>query len=328
MADPMIFFAGAELESMILASGSYLSEAGEAWHDPAFSQVGISINGNSYRVNFSDDAGAPQVVSDGETLHVMGFINLGAAGTASIVTVFDENGRPAFRLFRASSPASALQAEHNTGVASPVWTTVQSFPAFTRGYFAASFKMGAVKEVTLFALDNFIGTSAVVNAAIAPLSYATLGSSNSTAYISQIGFSRDIPLVGGRIRTIKPTADGAVQEMTGSYTALAKTAINDATAVVASAGGETSTFEYADYTIPAGLEVASVFVTTRARVDGVDVMGLQTVCRSAATDYASDVELTVSGYAPLVAQYPRDPATGLEWTSASISAAEFGLVSS
>lgn len=193
-------------------------------------------------------------VDGGDTLWGMGVYSANSNVSGPWLTIYDTSLRPAIRLSITSTWTIAVQ--HNVSAnATPSWTTLVSVTLTAMSYLVFSIKTGSTKAYALYSNGTLIGEGAFTNAAIGPLSYFRAGQTTNLGYISQIVFSRNIPLVGARLNTRKPSGAGSYSQMTGAYSNLVKTALNDTTGVTSDTAGQISTSAYQDVTVPSGMEM-------------------------------------------------------------------------
>lgn len=323
----MELFAGGELECFNLIGGAPVVSTSSSFLDPGFSACAIDVNQGLYSQIFRDDLGAAATCSGGERLSVSCMIGNGATNLiGAFITILDTGGRPAIRIAGEVESGAALQ--HNTSSnTTPVWTTLSSFPSIgLKGYVGFDLVTGSDKSFVFFVGGSIVSSGPLTNT-FGPLSSFTIGMQNNSAYISQVIINKDLSATGARLMTRKADGAGSVSGMTGVYTSLVKTSINDSTAITSDTAGQISTFSYQDFTTPTGLIPRGVHLWTRGKNDGTAPNELKGVCRISSTNYASPAMGTVSGFGPLLARFPKNPATSTAWTDATFNSAEFGLES-
>lgn len=277
MADEIIY-KGGELDSVRVISGAAVATT--SYRDSEYSAMSIVLSGSVLAGDFrSPSDGSLTNVTGGDVLWSSFYVGLGSAVSGTWWTVFDAGGRAAFRLNVQSS--TTLQLQHNTSATtSPSWIDLSSFSGAGGLYLAFRIKTGADKEFGFYVNGVLISEGDFSNSYIGALSNFRIGSLNSpNAAISQIQFSRNIPLVHARLYTRKATAAGTYQQMTGAYTNIVKTSLNDATGLVSDTVGQITTNQYQDVIVPAGMEMhPDVWIWNRVRNDGGEPSSMKQAC--------------------------------------------------
>lgn len=276
MADEIIY-KGGELDSVRLVSGT--AQAFATYFDATYSDMSISLHGNSYSgILRSPTDGSAVSVSDGDVLWCSCYCGGEGGATGSWITVLDNSGRPAVRIFADGSPMTRLQ--HNTSATpTPSWVDLASFSRSSNSYIAFRIKTGLSKEFGFYIDGVLIMDGPFTNSLIAPLSQFTIGSINIASGISQIQLSRNVPLVHSRLLTCKANAAGTYQQMTGSYSNIVKTAINDATGIISDTLGQITTNNYEDISVPTGMVMhGQVWIWNRVRNSGGEPSSMKQAC--------------------------------------------------
>lgn len=322
-------FSGGELDSVLTVSGAPL--VATTGYDAGYSACALNISNREYRCNFVGEDMASTTVPNTETLwvHFFGGVSEDVGGT--LATVYDTTDRPCFRIQAVSGGYNVVVQWNSSVTSTPTWITAASFNNSSREitYIDASFAPNGA--ISLFFGDELKATGLASNIG-GHKKYAIFGPSSTSfgqiGYVSQILVTENKSTVGARVWTRKATANGAVQEMDGTYTSLVKTAINDATAVISDTAGETATYVYQDVTTPQALEWGEVWLWSRGREDGASPTNLKGVARIGGTDYTTaNAPGITGGYGPLPARFPTNPATSAKWNDAAFNGAELGMES-
>lgn len=279
MADEIVY-KGGELDSVRVISGAAVAGTVSSQYDAAYSQMGIGIQSNVLGEIFRSPAtGLPTTIGGSDTLWCSCYYAASiASNSGAITTVEDVNGRPAFRINVASGPVFSFQ--HNTSATTtPAWSTLASFSGAAPAYLSFKAKLGSSKEFAFYIGGVLIELGTFSNSLIGDLSEFTIGSISNAAYISQIQFSRNVPLAHSRLYTRKASGAGTYQQMTGAYTNIVKTSLNDTTGLVSSTAGQTTTNQYQDITVPDGMDMhPDVWIWNRVRNDGGEPSSMMQAC--------------------------------------------------
>lgn len=323
-------FAGGELDSVAVISGTAVANTASSNRDGAYSDMSIQVGASIYSCSFKGLDGADTAIPVGETVWLHTYVSRSlSSGTATLLTLQDTSLRPCIQCMLAAS-GSVLTLQYNSSTTStPVWVAAASFGNFL-GYIDVAFMTGPSPKAQLFVNGSFVGESPVSQ--VGSVGYDSLtfgpGSAANTMYISQILVTENRPTVGARVWTRKANAAGAVSEMTGAFGSLVKTAINDTTSVTSNAPLQTSVFAYQDVATPVGMAWGELWVWSRAKNDGAPPANLKGVVRVGTTNYESPAMTAISGgFNALPSRWPTNPATSAKWTDSSFNAAQIGMKS-
>lgn len=318
---------GGELECFAVVSGTATVNTSSSKYDAAWSACAISTSEAGYIGRFRNADATPTAAAAGSVV----YLHFYGASSGSYDIIFpglsDINGRPIFRLAKVwPSPAILVQINNSTN-ATPSWVNVGTGTTIFSGYFDVKFDTDAA-TLTFYVNETLIDTVSII-AAFADVAYVDLHYAHWAAgtCISQVLVTEDINTLGARIKTIKPSAAGPVQQMTGAYGNLVKTAINDTTAVISDAAGQLALYEYGDVTVPEGMEIGGVWQWMRARHDGTSPNDLRAAMRVGSTDYFSGQLGVDVGFLPLLARWPVNPATSAAWMASALNGALLGMKS-
>lgn len=321
-------YAGGELDSVRVIAGSAAVSTTPLYRDTAYSDCSLVLQGNVYTSNFYDEDNVETTIPLGETAWV--HLNLFSNTTASYLALLDTTGRPILRVARPSSSTS-ITLERNTGTAaSPAWVVLASYGFSSYASFDVDFyfKTGSSKECGFYINNSLISTETFTDASVAALASFTAGPSTGDNFVSQILITENKPTVGAKVWTRKASGAGSVSGMSGVYTSLVKTALNDTTAIVSNAALQVSTFAYQDVTTPSGMVWGELWVWSRAKNDGSAPTGLNGIARVGGVNYSSPLMQGMgSGFNGLPVRWKNNPATSTKWTDATFNAAEFGMES-
>lgn len=332
---PKVLFAGGGIESVVTAgTAAEVTTAGRFDATYAHNALQLfNITATGIATGVAAD-GTPTNVVAGETF--WGHGELYSDGMQSITDYFaacDSAGNPWARLQSGAGGYPQYGLFVNTGtVGSPVWTqkganfTISNSVLHRLDIKVTIDAAGLAHSATLYLDDAQVATGTWANAGLTTLQklkYCGANVGGSNAHWSQIMITEGMSTVGGKVDYNLATGAGNSSGLTGAYTDINETILNDTTVLTGGAAGLKSTFAYGDVTVPATYSIAAVFVATRAKNDGSG--NIKSVVRSGGADYSSANLVGISaGYAPIVARYDANPAGGA-WSAANFNAAEFGI---
>lgn len=321
-------YSGGELDSVRVRMGVGVVNSGR--RDTAYSACSLEAKDITvYELPFRGVDQGPTTCPIGETIWMTHFLGTWASSSiGESLKLTDINGRPNLRIW-CSGPFMVSVQQNTSVTTTPVWETVVSRAQSPESYVTVGFFTGSEKLVKLYVNGEFVAQGNVSNVGTGGYDCATFGpagNSASSIFGSQFLITENIPTIGARVATIKATANGAMQQMTGGYANLIGTAINDTTAVVADAVGEVSTFAYQDITVPSGMQLGEFWMWQRVISDGEEPANLQSACRASSTNlFTSNLSGVDVGSNQVAARWPVNPHTSQKWTAVALNACEFGM---
>jgi hypothetical protein len=156
---------------------------------------------------------------------------------------------------------------------------------------------------------------------------------NPVDFVGDLYISAIFPNASGSHSNFLPSATGSPQ----NYTMVDENPQNlDTDYVYTAASGAMDTYNFPDFTLPAGSQIYGVMHNVVARKDNPGMRAMGMVCRSASGDYLetpyggwhtmspTDGAYLGDSYHMFSWCWPVDPATGLQWTPALVNQAQFG----
>lgn len=323
-------FAGGELEFFETISGVATVSTSWGAYDPAWSMCAIDVSAAEYRARMVDGEKTPtQAAANSKvSLHFRAYV--GNSGYDQMLPgLVDINGKPILRIANVW-PSSVVCVQANTSTnATPVWTNLGT--GISRSSVNGNYDLiydTATKEVSFFKDEAFVETVTISGTWAAP-AYVQLFKSHAFGgtCVSEVIAWEDASTVGARLKTIKANASGSVNTMTGSYTNVAKTAINDTTALISDAAGEEALFNCNDITLPDGYQLGGFWVATRARNDGTSPDDLSAQISVSGTPFESSALGLTTGFTNSLRVWRQNPLTSSPWTAAAINGLQLGAKS-
>lgn len=123
-----------------------------------------------------------------------------------------------------------------------------------------------------------------------------------------------------------PNGAGADQNQTsGAYTDINGTGVNDTAFVSFASAALTMSNTHASRTPPGSLQIDSVWVNSRGRVNGGGPTDGKALIRSGGADYLSGALGFNGGFEPRGSYRSLDPNGGIKWSNSGYNSAQFGL---
>lgn len=133
------------------------------------------------------------------------------------------------------------------------------------------------------------------------------------------------------LASVTPSANGALQGWTGTFSNINEAGVNDATTISAAAADSISTFIFpAIATRLTHYRVAAMILGGRGSGGAASPTTFEGVARVGGTEYTKTTEATVPislATGPFMFKWTLNPATGLPWTVAEINASQWGFKS-
>lgn len=323
-------FAGGELEFFETISGVATVSTSSGAYDPAWSMCAIDASAGEYRARFVDGEKTPTQVAANSKVSLHFRVNIGNNGYDQILPgIVDINGKPILRVGKVW-PSSYVRVLANTSTnATPVWAGVGTGigASAINGNYDLIYDT-ATKEVSFFKDEALVETVTISGTWAAP-AYVQLFKSHDFGgtRISEVIVWEDASTVGARLKTFKANAAGSVNTMNGSYTDVAKTAINDTAALISDAAGEEALFNCNDITLPEGYQLGGFWVATRARNDGTSPNDLSAQISVSGTPFESSALGLMPGFTNSLRVWRQNPLTSSPWTAAAINGLQLGAKS-
>lgn len=329
-----VLFLGGRLDSVkVIGSATEVASS----FDAVYADCSLNVfSTSSLRCDlYTSTAGvlsATTVVS-GETLwthfdfrHDSSFTNGG------VWVWYDSSNFPWFRFVQTSS--SIVQGQYNSGTgASPVWTNVGGTHLVGGSLTTLDFRitLGSPHSFELFSDGTTRLNGTFTQALFTNLAYFTCSGFHSAnlSKFSQFALTRDIPTVGAKVRTMRPTANGANTAWAGVFSDVNEAINSDASVNSSGTAAQKETHAMGDLpALSAGTTIKSVWHWMRAKNDGVAPNNIKSVLRSGGVDYATgDLSGMSAGFGQVGAAYDLDPATAAAWIAANVNALEAGYES-
>lgn len=150
-------------------------------------------------------------------------------------------------------------------------------------------------------------------------------STSAQICFSQIILTADESTIGMKMEKLPPNAVGNYNDMSATVAE-----INDAdpsTGWSSGTNGDKQSYTHPTYTMPAGRKIFALLATCNMRVGLSGPQNIRNFVRIGSTDYNASADKTpvAHQYGVIIDEFPLDPATGLLWTAAGITAAEVGF---
>jgi hypothetical protein len=335
-----ILFAGGRLDALLpIGTVSEVTTGGT--FDASYADCSIATQdrtggGEARFYTASSNVLSATTVVSGESLYCH-FVFYKASGSSDtnqdMIVIYDSSGFPWFRIATGGS-SNTLVAQYNSGSgASPVWTSLHAqitFSTVTLLTFDIKVTLGSPHSYE-FAIDGSLQASGTftqasfTNAAKAQL---TAIHNSTLSHFSEVIFSRDINLVGARLKTLRASGAGTNTGWSGAYTDVNEAVGSDATLQSAGSAGLKSTHAMGDVTTPGGSTLQTIFHWMRARNGGGAPANLKSVLRLSGVDYSTGNLSGITGsFTPVGARYDQNPDTAAAWADAGWNAAEAGYES-
>jgi hypothetical protein len=315
-------------DSNVIETTGVLDGTANASFDSNFARCSVRIASNASYAETSDIGGSL-------TTAFMRFdlgIQAGGAGTHQLVVWNDNGGTARLRLvYTISTSLLALQYDVGAGwvqagsTISIVLTTRQTF------VLEANVNSGT-GSLKLYVSGTERITSGSLNlAAITSLNKARFygwewvgGVNTGQTYVSQVLIGNE-SLIGMAVMTVPATGSGSNTAWTSDYTSIDETAYSDADFIFSATNGQRETFAGTPVGSLLGYTPRAYLVTARAKRGSSGPANLQlTAVSGATTSDTASIALGL-GYSANVGVWEDDPNTTLDWTSAGIIAAQFGV---
>lgn len=332
-------FAGSRLDSIIPVSGTVAEITTAANIETAYSDAGVQISPTAAaKIGLYEAVSnvlSPTVVVAPDTFwfHTAIFISGNQNSAVNTVEFRDSSGFPWLAL-RKGPVNGEHQIAWNSGTgASPVWTLVGSIvnlPISGVRFLDISVTLGSPH-----AFEVFVGNTSVASGTFTQASFTEVAEVRFNGFvsiqpftISQVLATENIPTVGAKVRTLRPSAVGNYTAWSGDHTNVNEAINSDATLNSSATAGQRETHAFTDVTVPSGFEIDSVFHWMRAKNDGSAPNNIRSLLRSGVVDYTTgDLSGIGLGYSPVGALYETNPGTGINWTEAGLNGYEFGYES-
>lgn len=332
-----VLFVGGRAECFT-PIGAVTENTSSTFRESAFTDVAIE-NTSSNGVRFllytvSGVALVATTVVSGETfwLHFDAASGNTFTTTVPLLVLYDSSGFPWLRIIVSSGSAtSAVQYNSGTG-ASPVWTTVGSLFTFSTTLKTVDLRVtiGSPHIFGLYVNGSELLTGTFTQASFSNIARVDMGASGANQnYLSQIAATRDICTIGAKVKTFRPTANGANTAWAGVFSDINAAVGVDTSPATSGTAGQKETHAMGDFgAVGAGVKIKSIWHWMRAKNDGVAPNNIKSVLRLSAVDYSSaNLSGIGIGYAPIGARYDQNPATAADWTDSGWNAAEAGFES-
>lgn len=336
-----VLFAGGRGESFYGISGSAVEGTTVGRFDSAYADCFLVI-GRSDVVGhdlFTETANVltPTSVVAGEVLwaHWEAYISNSPAtgGGGNIIVLRNSAGVDwvAVRCVTSNSTTFGIYYNSTPG-GTATWVLTGSTYSFGAGLFTLDLKftIGSPHTVELFLNGSSILTGSFTDAGLTNIGKVKYSGNEQSSGngISQVMVTRDIPTIGGKVKTARATANGANTAWSGAFTDVNEVVGSDATYAYSTTAGQKESHAMTDVTVPSGMEIKSVFHWMRAKNDGSSPTNIKSLLRSGGVDYSTGNLSGIGlGYASVGARYNTDPGTGINWTQSGWNAIEAGYES-
>lgn len=344
---PTMLFYGGRTDSIAVVSGTWTETTAGSRFDGSWADAALEPGSNTSTFDcvFLDDTEAAFNVTAGHTLytHLEIFSDSSAYTddtTAPFLELRDSSDHPWLRL---RFIAGAFVAYYNSGTGgAPVWTAISggatSAPSWNARY-AIDFMVtvdASGNHTVAQAINGTLSYSVVcpTMAGLTNIAKVRVGAIHVNPGADPVAFSQllmtqDISTIGAHVKTIRASGAGTNTGWTGAYTDVNEAVTNDATFNQATSSALKQSYAMADIAVPSGYLIKGVRHCFRVRNDGANApLNVQSLCRSAGTDYATgNLSGVGATYGPVSKRYATDPATSAAWTQSGVNAVELGFVS-
>lgn len=334
-----VLFAGGRIGSLrTTGAPTEITTAGR--FDAAYADCAIdltSATGTILSADFKTSALADDQAVVGETLfvHFETYGSTTATAGRQPLIIYDTAGYPWLAIQVVSN--GNFQFYYNTGTgAAPAWTALAGTAFVYTGALTTydiALKLGSPHTLS-FAVNGTANFTVTFTQDLFTTARRVdfREQANSTSihmYLSQIICTADMSTIGGKLKTLRPTAAGTYSQWTGAVTDVNEAVNSDTTTNSTTAAGQKQTYALADVTVPVGYAIAGVWHWCRAKSDGANPSNIKSLLRAGGVDYLAAANMVGMGlaYGPVGQRYDTDPATGLGWTQAGVNGLEIGYQS-
>lgn len=245
---------------------------------------------------------------------------------------YNATGTVVFRIRNVTGNGASLVAEYWNGA---TYTTIGAAfaitSASTQSKFHVALVCGASGSCTVHVNGVQKTTGSITSASmnnVAKCRWWTSGSvtGEKTWFTELAGANFDLRDLF--IRYDAPTGNSATNTAwTGDYLNVDEADRNDTDMISSAAASDRETYTHAAYTLPGGVQIDSVWVAGRGRVNGAGPTDAKFSLRSGGTNYDSSVLALGAAFAPRCRYWAADPATSTYFTQTGYNNVEFGAVS-
>lgn len=342
MATITKYFVGGELEAFVQgsnASTTWTTAAGT--YDPDFARGSVVLNTANGTEYIKIPLTSPQSVCWVSLQHYYQSHGLSGFSPGTVFQFFNSDSVALFRVqIIASSPVTqpTLQFQYWSGSA---WTAIGAglvVPTDARHKWDFNINSANSAGVLAAYADGILigeltgDTSFVANSAVSEVrAYSSgVGGAASGAYISEVQIL-DVSTLGRRLATLGETANGTNVDWTGSVTDINEVGtFNDTNFIQSGTADQVSTFVTTDLSATAQTyNVSGLIIAGRALEGAVGPQNLKGAAVIGGTTYITADNVTGPFGLPTVfgyvwADFPDNPATGIDFTPAQINGIETG----